>query len=93
MPFHRGGKSRINEFTGTEQRMLRILRDGNLHRGEELQKCLFDEQAPVAAVGFHIWKLRRKLRPKGNGIAYVRLNGVGYYQLTQITGSPYTGTL
>lgn len=56
------------EFTPTEKRILNVLADGKPHEVEELRACLDDELAGETALMFHIFRIRKKLKPYGQYI-------------------------
>lgn len=67
-------------FTPTEQRMLEILNDGFRHSKEELARCLDDDLTRTQTIIWHLFNLRRKLKPKGLGVLIEKERGKHYYR-------------
>lgn len=67
-------------FTPTEQRMLNILNDGFRHSKKELATCLDDELTEAKTILWHLFNLRRKLKPKGLGVLIEKDKGSTYYR-------------
>lgn len=67
------------EFTVTEQKMIDVLSDGQLHTAKELHKCLPDELGPVDNIKPHITSIRQKLKWIGQGIHCHRTNAGPLY--------------
>jgi hypothetical protein len=61
-------------YTPTQRRMLRLLADGRPHPRAELKACLVDELGDWNNVQFHISRIRKRLRPKGQDILCVVAN-------------------
>lgn len=57
------------QYTPIERRILDVLADGKPHSVDELRKCLDDDLAGETALMFHIFRIRKKLKPYGQ---YVR---------------------
>ena len=76
--------SRTNGYTPTQRRMMDVLEDGLLHRKEELHACLWDEAGDPANVRPHLTALRNKLRPLGQSVAFIEVDGQGYYQRVRV---------
>lgn len=78
----------MREFTKTEQRILRLLDDGEPHTRAEVFACLGDELARLAAIRNHICKLRAKLRPRGRDvICMLRGKSICYIQVRRLRPS------
>lgn len=73
-----------NGFTPTQARMLAVLADGRPHTRKELHACLEDDLAALAAIKWHIKKLRKKLKPERKGIVCICEGWVYSYQLVGI---------
>lgn len=56
------------QFTKTQERILRVLADGQRHHKTELKEVLRDPEAQPRALIQHISILRKKLRPVGEDI-------------------------
>jgi hypothetical protein len=69
----------VPDFTPTQQRMMAILGDGQLHTRAELLPCLSDEMGCPTLLQMHISLLRKRLRPVGQDI----MNGQGAYRLVR----------
>ncbi len=72
-----------NGYTPTQQAMLKILEDGELHTPEELHTCLWDEEGPLTNIGAHLTAIRWKLRLQDKAVAFIRVNGKSFYQLLE----------
>lgn len=53
-----------SNLTGIQKKMLTILRDGQPHTKEELGTCLYDDQAPLSAIAYHIVYIRQQISPQ-----------------------------
>jgi len=60
--------------------MLQLLRDGRLHTKADLHACLPDDMGRLINIRPHLSSIRRKLRPNGETIAVVIIDGFTYYQ-------------
>jgi hypothetical protein len=78
-----------NHFSPTQQAILDLLSDGRAHSVEELHECLSDDLSPTTAIYHHVSVIRSKLRPKGEGVGYVRNDKGSFYYLTRLMSSPY----
>jgi hypothetical protein len=58
------GLAKIHSLTPTQQRIVDVLKDGQLHPMSELQRDLLTEECVRA----HIWKLKQRLRLQGRDI-------------------------
>ena len=56
------------EFTPTQQRLLKVLSDGERHEKDELWECLGDDKATGNNLRVHLTYLRKKLRAIGEDI-------------------------
>lgn len=72
-----------------EQNMMEQLSDGEVHSLESLAEHLYEDSR--MAMQTHVSNLRRQLRPIGQDIACIRVNGCCYFQLVRLTASPYNG--
>ena len=90
-------KGRILEngkiLTATEERIFRMLMDGEPHSVKEVKLCLNDELSSTQNLQKHIMRLRKKL-PKNLGV-YCTMSGpqgVAYVMTQKLYQSnPYTG--
>ncbi len=71
-------------FTPTEQKIMDILSDGQLHTKAALHAVLPDTLGPLNNVRVHLTYLRRKLRPEGKTIAAETRDRVCYYRLASL---------
>lgn len=74
-------------YTPTQRAILTVLADGRSHHHSQLQRCLPDDLADGNALRQHIFKLRRKLRPKGHLIICELVEGQAHYCLRRRIGS------
>jgi len=51
----------LSKFTPTEQRMLKVLLDGELHNRRELHECLNDESQPLTVISNYTHRIRKIL--------------------------------
>lgn len=56
------------KFTPTQQKLLRVLADGNRHRRRELLDAMGDDQATPANLSTHLCILRKRLSDMGETI-------------------------
>jgi hypothetical protein len=69
-----------NGYTPTQQRMLEVLSDGQLHRPEELRACLNDDLQPIKHVTTHLAGIRKNLRLVHEDIVFQIIDGERYYR-------------
>lgn len=55
-------------MTPTQARFFDLLSDGLPHSRQELHSCLWDEQSSMKVIKFHLWGLRKLLKPLGMAI-------------------------
>lgn len=79
------------EFTPTEQRILKLLSDGQRHKRKEIHACLFDELSELKTIRYHICMMRKVLRPKGEDIICEMYMGGLYYRHVRLLASAYDG--
>jgi len=72
-------------LTATEAKMLSILSDGEPHSREEMFECIWDEQASIETIKFHICNLRKKLK-RGLTILCQFYKRSMYYRLIKLVG-------
>lgn len=69
----------VKGFTETEDKIIRLLADGERHSRYQLAECLPDELSPVSAICRHISSIRKKL-PPGYRIICEQYQGGIYYR-------------
>ena len=80
-----------NGYTPTQRRILEVLKDGRLHRREELEACLNDNLATPVTLRVHLTYLRGKIRRKGLDI-FCRGGAVrASYQLVKLLATDLYG--
>lgn len=75
--------------TTVQQKMRAVLKDFRPHRVEELFACLADELGSPTNVYAHLTAIRKELRPIGDDIASIRVDGRTYYQWVRLVSSAY----
>ena len=70
-------------LTPVQQRMLDVLSDGLLHRAEELHACLVDDMGALRNIASHLSLIRQALKPQGETVSLVRIDGVPYWHLVR----------
>lgn len=74
-------------FTPIESRMLEVLKDGKRHPRAELLACLEDELAPMTNIAPHIFRIRQKLAPIGQGVVCELYHRALFYRWVRFIGS------
>ena len=74
-------------LTPTEQRLIDLLADGNVHSQQDMLGCLSDELASVDALNTHLCRLRGKIRLRAMDVATFQQPCA--YQLRRIINNPY----
>lgn len=69
------------KISKTQARMLEVLSDGRDHTREELHACLDDQLSALSAIQFHIYCLRKVLKPIGQDIVCFNRRGIFYRQV------------
>lgn len=73
-------------FTPTQRRLMRLLRDGEAHRRDELMLSLDEEYRTRQHLNFHLHYLRRKVHPYGYGIiCELKMRSI-HYRLVKLVG-------
>lgn len=65
-----------------QRRMLDILRDGLMHRQEELEECMKDDLRNTHTIHSHVSAMRKYLRPIRD-VAIIRCGNQSYYQIVR----------
>ena len=84
---------RVKEaYTPTQQRILKLLSDGQRHpRAEVFDVCIGDDLLDRALLNDHISRLRKKLRPLGQDII-CESSGRGYFfRHVRLLCNPHNG--
>lgn len=75
-------------FTPTQQRLLRVLSDGQDHSAEELRAVLGDDMAGRSALSVHLTYLRKKLQRQGQDVVCLFRHGF-FYRHVRLLADPY----
>lgn len=67
-------------MTRTQQRIYKLLSDWKPHTRKELHGCLPDELSSEKTVSYHVSKIRKHIKPKGQDIV-CRVGEVVTYRL------------
>ena len=82
------GKAGLQNLTLTQEKIFRLLSDGDRHSREEIfQKCINDELAQLRVIKNHISFLRKRIGPVGLLIVCEVGNGKLYYRMSRHIGS------
>ncbi len=76
-----------NNFTPTQKDILNVLSDGRPHLRQELIDCLDDPLADRLTLKPVLYRLRKKLRPKGQDIKAVLQNMRVHYMHVRLLHS------
>ena len=74
----------LAKFPPVQRKMMAVLQDGNLHRPDELQACLWDDQGPVKNITPHLVAIRKVINPSGLEIICQHINHSHRYRLVRI---------
>ena len=75
-----------SEFTPTQQKIMNLLSDGEPHGKIDIYNCLPYELGQLNSVHRHLTHIRRKLKPKGEGILCVIVNRKLAYRYVAFRG-------
>jgi hypothetical protein len=75
--------AQTSPLTKTQQRILSVLSDGEMHSLKELHQQLDDELASVNAVTWHLVQIRKVIKPAGRMILCQFHNRRLFYRLVQ----------
>lgn len=79
-------------FTPTQQLIMDVLSDGNVHSAVELERAIgIDSRCSVNLLGTHLSNLRKILRPHGEDVATHLVDSRTFYQHVRLLSSPYRG--
>ena len=77
-----------NGFTPTELKMLKVLRDGEPHRRQELVDCLPDDLGHPHNIRRHLTSIRKQLRPRGMDVICQWINRNYHYRWIRLLRAP-----
>ena len=75
-------------FTPTQQRIMDLLSDGELHSKQEIFKCLSDDLSQPGAIHCQITLIRNKIRAEGYAIMIQFRDRVPQYALVKTLKEP-----
>lgn len=80
-----------SEFTATEQRIMDVLADGEIHSREELQECCpgnsYGSNGPKA-FQMHLSNIRKKINPKGLDVICQLQLRKSWFRLVRLVSKP-----
>lgn len=68
------------ELPPIQRKILLVLSDGQMHRKEELIRCLEDPEASPTNLASHLTMMRKELRHHGETVSSTRIDGEWWYQ-------------
>lgn len=80
----------LSDLTPIQRKMMGVLSDGSWHSVVELHRCLNDDMGSLTNVRAHLTAIRKVIRPLGEEIACVNMEGTTYYMHSRVLASPYS---